>query len=45
MKGSKNYPRSAVPEHEKILQHGKSKKLQEKECCEQSGLFHKKSVK
>ena len=38
VKGSKNYKRSAVSDHEKILQHEKSKDLEEKEKCETSGL-------
>ena len=45
VKGSKNYKRSAVSDHEKILQHEKSKDLEEKEKCETSGLPpYRKSV-
>ena len=44
VKGSKNYKRSAVPDHEKTSQHEKSKELEEKENCETSGLPYRKSV-
>ena len=42
VKGSKNYKRSAVSDHEKILQHEKSKDLEEKEKCETSGSPYRK---
>ena len=44
VKGSKNYKRSAVSDHEKTSQHEKSKELEEKEKCETSGLPYRKSV-
>ena len=44
VKGSKNYKRSAVSDHEKMSQHEKSKELEEKEKCETSGLPYRKSV-
>ena len=33
VKGSKKYKKSAVSDHEKTLQHEKSKELEEKEKC------------
>ena len=45
VKGSKNYKKSAVSDHEKTSQHEKSKELEEKEKCETSGLpLQKKCV-
>ena len=41
IKGSKNYRKSAVSEHEKTLQHEKSKELEEKARCEASGVSYK----
>ena len=42
VKGSKNYKRSAVSDHEKTSQHEKSKDLEEIEKCETSGLPYRK---
>ena len=44
VKGSKNYKRSAVSDHEKTSQYEKSNELEEKEKCETSGLPYRKSV-
>ena len=44
VKGSKNYKRSALSDHEKTLQHEKSKDLEEKEKYETSGLPYRKSA-
>ena len=44
VKGSKNYRRSAVVEHEKTTQHQKSKELEEKERCEAAGAVYRKIV-
>ena len=44
VKGSKNYKRSAVSDHEKMSQHEKSKELEEKGKCETSGLPYRKNL-
>lgn len=44
VKGSKNYRRSAVAEHEKTTQHDKSKELEEEERCKASGAVYRKTV-
>ena len=44
VKGSKNYKRSAVSDHEKTSQREKSKDQEEKEKCETSGLPYRKRV-
>ena len=44
VKGSKNYKRSAVFDHQNTSQHENSKDLEEKEKCETSGLSYRKSV-
>ncbi|XP_066928483.1 zinc finger protein 862-like [Clytia hemisphaerica] len=44
VKGSKNYRKSAVAEHEKTTQHDKSKELEEEERCKASGAVYRKTV-
>ena len=44
VKGSKNYRRSAVAEHETRTQHERSKELDEKEKCEATGSVYRKTV-